>query len=320
MELTLIRTDVASIAHNLADYGRKAEGAFSANTVRALRADMASFSAWVADRGLAPLPATPATVAAYVDHLADLGRKPATIRRAVASIAHAHRAAGLVNPCSRDTAQDVPLAVRRLHRTAGRAQRQAPALNRPHVERLLDAAGTGLRAVRDRALLAVAYDTLCRRSEIVAFQVSDLCVEADGSGTILVRRSKTDQEGEGSVRFLAPDTVRLLAEWLAGAEIADGPLFRSVRKGGRAVGEGLDGGTVARVFASLASSAGLDRRPSGHSCRVGAAQDQLAAGLDLADIMQAGGWQSPTMVARYTRNQAARRSASAKLAILQNRA
>ncbi len=94
------------------------------------------------------------------------------------------------------------------------------------------AAGNRLIDFRNKAMLAVAYDTLMRRSELVA-QVDDVELADDGSGTVLVRRSKGDQAGEGAVVYIAPDTVDLVKAWIAGAGIAEGLLFRSVGKGGR---------------------------------------------------------------------------------------
>ncbi len=73
------------------------------------------------------------------------------------------------------------------------------------------------------------------------------------------------------------------------------------------------------MFKRMADVAGLDIDPSGHSTRIGAAQDMTAAGLGTAEIQQAGRWKSATMVSRYTENQQARRGASARLAAIQGR-
>jgi site-specific recombinase XerD len=69
----------------------------------------------------------------------------------------------------------------------------------------LIAAGDGIRADRERALLSVGYDTMARRSELVALDVEDFSFFSDGSGRVLIRRSKTDQVGVGSVAYLSPD-------------------------------------------------------------------------------------------------------------------
>jgi integrase len=87
-----------------------------------------------------------------------------------------------------------------------------------------------LAGLRNRALLAVAYDTLARRSELVALQVEDIQAGEHGAGSILIRRSKADQEGVGEIRYLAPDTMRFLCAWLAGAGVMSGPIFRSIAR------------------------------------------------------------------------------------------
>jgi len=317
----LTTNTATSLAHaKLARYAADAQGAFAPNTVRALRADTAVFTAWCSRNHLQALPASPDTVAIFIDAMRGEAKRPATIRRYVSSIAHLHRAAELPAPSD---ANRVKLALRRMMRDDGAAQQQADGLTRRLVDRALHIGSSSLRDRRNHALLAVAYDTLCRRSELVALRREDLQAGPHGDGTLLVRRGKTDQEGAGMVRYLAPDTMRLLLEWIAAADITSGALFRSVRKGSR-VGDALDAGDVARVFKAMARAAGLSpeqvARISGHSSRVGAAQDMAASDrIEMPAIMQAGGWKSPQMVARYTQRQAARRSGAAKLAELQNR-
>jgi integrase len=311
---TPVTTD---LAFNLDQHARAARGAYASNTERALRADIATFTGWCSEAGLASLPAEPGTIAAFVDAMGSV-KAPATVRRYVSSIATFHRAARLPNPTSDEV---VRLALRRLHRLKGRAQVQATALTRNLVERMLEAAGSGLRAQRNRALLAMAYDTLARRSELVALDRADL-EDATDHGTITIRRSKTDQEGMGQVRYVAPDSMREVRAWLTAAGHDNGPLFRAVSKSG-VIGGTLDPGDVARVFKAMARAAGINPELvagiSGHSSRVGAAQDQVRFGVELPAVMQAGGWKSPAMVARYSAKIEARRGGSAKLAMLQNR-
>jgi integrase len=237
----------------------------------------------------------------------------------VSSLSTFHRAAGLANPVE---AMAVKLALKRLRRAKGRAQAQAAPLNRPTVERMLTATPEYTLGLRNRALLAVAYDTLARRSELVALLVEDIESGVDGAATLLIRRSKVDQEGVGEIRYLAPDTLRHLRAWLAGAAITEGPIFRGVAKGGR-VAAALSASAVAALFKAMATAAGVSAeeaaRISGHSSRVGAAQDMARHGLELPSIMQAGGWRTSTMVARYTARLDARRYGVAKLAVLQDR-
>jgi site-specific recombinase XerD len=306
------------ILANLTHHAEAARGAYAGNTERALRADIATFTGWCRSAGWSAMPATAATVAQFIDAMG-MTKAPATTRRMVSSVATFHRAAGVPNPCEE---LEVRLALKRLHREKGRAQAQAAPLNRPLVDRILAAAGTGLRDLRNKALLALAYDTLARRSELAELQVGDLEHGADGAGTIIIRRSKTDQDGAGMVRYVAVDTMRHVIAWITAAGHGDGALFRAVLKGGRR-GDQLDSGDVARVFKQMAKAAGLTadeaRRISGHSTRVGAAQDMVKHGIELPAVMQAGGWRTAEMVSRYTARLDARRSGAAKLAVLQDR-
>ncbi len=304
---------------NLAAYAEQARGALSPNTERAIRADTATFTAWCSERGARSLPAKPATVADFIDAMADQ-KAPATVRRYVSSIAHMHRAARAENPT---TDSGVTLALKRLHREKGRAQAQATGLTRPLVDRIMAATGNRLLDLRNRALLAVAYDTLCRRSELVTLQRADLEIAPQGDGTVAVRRSKTDQEGAGAVAYLAPDTMQHLAAWLNAAKVTDGALFRAVSRAG-VPGGPLSAGDVAVLFKGMAEAAHIQpaevARISGHSSRVGAAQDMVRHGVELPAIMQSGRWKTAEMVSRYTRRLDARRGGAAKLARAQDRA
>ncbi len=320
------------LIERLDDYARAARGAFAPNTVRAMAADCRIFAAWCRHVGQEMLPATPATIAAFIDAQAE-SKSRATVERYRSSIAALHRAAGLPNPCADEI---VRLAVKRMNRAKGRRQQQAEPLNRSSIDRMLEAKtperlhrrvsegeqGAPLIALRNTALVAVAYDTLLRRSELVSLEVGDLERGADGSGTVLVRRSKADQEGEGAIKYLAPDTMAHVVAWLTAAGLDGGPLFRPLTKGGKVGRRPLGDRDVARIFQSLATAAGLKlaRMPSGHSTRVGATQDMFAAGFELLEVMQAGSWKTPAMPARYGERLRAQRGAARKLATIQNRA
>lgn len=295
-----------------------ARGAISDNTERALRSDLGIYAAWCGGRGVAAVPASPSTVAAFVDEMAK-ARAPATVRRYVASIAAAHRVVGRGRTVK---SAAVRLALQRMHRAKGRRQGQARGLTWPLRQRLVEACGTTLIDLRDRALVAVAYDGMLRRSELSALQVDDVVEEMGGDATLLVRRSKTDQEGCGDVVYLAPDTVGMTKEWLARAGIGGGRLFRSLPLG-RPPGAKLDASQIPRILKRMARRAGLPDNIvdglSGHSARVGAAQDMIASGIELPAILQAGRWRTTAMVNRYGDRLLARRSGAAQLARAQGR-
>lgn len=297
-----------AIQARLAEYARHADGALAANTVRALAADLRVWEAWCRERRAPSLPADPAHLVRFVDEMSG-ARAPATVRRYLTSIATLHRAAGLGDPTKTDA---VRLAHKRMARAKGVRQRQAAPLAEAAVERILVATGESLIDRRDVALLLAARDLLARRSELVALTVADIAESEDGSGTALIRRSKTDQEGQGSVGYLAPRTAAALREWLRSADIRSGAIFRGVHRTGR-LGRPLEPGEVARILKKLARRAGLDPNAiSGHSCRVGMAQDLVAFGADLPAVMQAGRWKTAAMPARYAERLLARRNAVAQ--------
>ena len=295
-----------------------ADGTLSGHTIRALRADLAGFTAWCAERGLSPLPVRAGTVVAYIEAMAPV-RASATVRRYVSSIATVHKLAGEPNPLEDASVQR---ALKRMHRKKGSRQSQVRGLTWPLVRRLLDAAEDRLIDARNRAMLAVAYDAMLRRSELVALQVIDIKRYRDGSASLLVRHAKNDPEGGGAMLYLHRDTVKLVRAWLGATGIGAGRLFRSVRRDG-AVGEALDESQVPRIYRAMAERAGLPaetvRRISGHSPRVGATQDMIASGVGIPAIMQAGRWKSTSMVQRYGERLLAQRNGAAQLARLQKR-
>ena len=308
-----------ALAEQLGQVVRAARDAFSGNTERAVKSDLGIYAEWCREHGKRALPAAPETVAAFVDAMAE-ARAPATVRRYLASIGLAHRAAGCEAALK---SQAVRLALKRMHRGKGRRQGQAHGLTWPLRRRLLEAAGDRLIDDRNRSLLAVAYDTMLRRAELASLQVADLLEEVGGDATLLVRRSKTDGEGEGEIVWVGPDSLKLVRRWRERGGIAEGFLFRSVGKGGR-VGGALPPGQVARIFKAMARDAGLPPEMvgglSGHSTRVGAAQDMIAAGIELPAILHAGRWKSTAMVNRYGERLLAKRSGAAQLARHQQRA
>jgi len=303
----------------LVQWDQMAEGAYSKNTQRAQRADGAIFQAFCEAKGLAFFPAKPATIRAFIEHCVEQEKKPATTRRYVATIARAHIAAGLASPCA---SEPVRLALKEMGRVTTSRQRQALALGWKEIKEFIESAGEGLRADRERALLCVAYDTMARRSELVAFDVEDVEFMPNGSGTVLIRRSKTDQAGEGAKAYLSRETVKWLQNWIDHARIDEGAMFRRL-VGRDRVGDRLHADIIADIYKRVAQWIGMGEKQvdqvSGHSVRVGAAQDLLELNIDLGSIMQAGRWKSSRMPMRYGEAVLASRGGMARAAELQGR-
>src|ERR1700677_4487477 len=149
----------------LLEWQALAEGAYSPNTLRAQKADGAIFQTFCESRGEPYLPADPMTIRAFIEHSVKAGKKPATIKRYVATIARVHIAAKLLNPCSSEA---VRLGLKKMGREASARQDQAHPLGWKEIKEFIGSAGESLRADRERAMLCVAYETLARRGEIVA--------------------------------------------------------------------------------------------------------------------------------------------------------
>jgi integrase len=215
--------------------------ASSSHSLRALKSDLVAFDSWCRRTHRIALPATPETVAAYLDVRAGQGAKPASLGRYKASIAKIHQLLALTDPTQ---AELVKLRLRAIRREKGTAQAQARPLrfkgpirdvgrDAPrglNVRALLESCPDDLPGLRDRALLSLAYDTGLRASELVAVTVGDIGEAIDPEARLLrISRSKSDQEGEGATAFLSPRSVRALAAWFEAAGIEAGPVFRRVQ-------------------------------------------------------------------------------------------
>ncbi len=120
-------------------------------------------------------------------------------------------ATGLLNPCSSEA---VRLGLKKMGRETSARQDQAHPLGWKEIKEFIDGAGESLRADRERAMLCVAYETLARRGELVALEVRDIDFHPNGTGQALIRRGKTDAEGQGRVAYLSRATVKWLKVWL----------------------------------------------------------------------------------------------------------
>ena len=298
----------------LLEWQAMAEGAYSANTLRAQKCDGAIFQAFCEARGEPYLPADPKTIRAFIEHCVRTRRKPATVKRYVATVARVHIAAGLLNPCSSEA---VRLGLKKMGRETSARQDQAHPLTWKDIKEFIETAGEGLRADRERAMLCIAYETLARRSELAALEVKDIDFHPDGTGQALIRRGKTDAEGQGRAAYLSRESVKWLKIWWTHAGIDEGAVFRRLI-GQHQIGGPLNPGSIAPIFKRVAQWIGMPERfvaqVSGHSTRVGATQDLAALDIDLAAITQAGGWKSPRMPLHYAEKINVARSGMARAA------
>lgn len=256
-------------------------------TRKAYASDMRRFRRWCETHGTDVLPASIATVAAYLADLARERKRVSTIDRACAAIAYAHRLGGLTPPTEAEPVKAVLSGIRR--RTGVAVERKAPATGRALHSMLKRIDLSTLRGLRDRALLLIGFAAALRRSELVALEVNDL--ERTPEGLLVhIRRSKTDQGGQGHVIAVPAGSklrpVQAVDEWIAAAGLTGGPLFRQIRKGGRLQERALTDHSVALIIKRRAKAARLDPDLfSGHSLRAGMVTSALEAGADLLKVM-----------------------------------
>ena len=284
--------------HTLEKLLARCEGAYSQNTLRGYRNDLRQFQEWCVANDNGWLPAQPETIAAFVDEEVET-KAIATIKHRLDAIRFAHMMADL--PCPTEHSE-VKLAVRRARRKKSARQKQALGLTSECLCKMVAACPDTLDGRRNAALLSVGYDTLCRSSELALLTVEHL---SPCRSSILIPRSKSDPYGEGRIAHLSEATSRLVETWLSLAGLEEGPLFRGLHT--RKMAEkALSTSSIRRIVKRTAAKAGLNGAEvsalSGHSMRIGAAQDMMVAGIDTLGIMQAGGWKSKNVLARYVEN------------------
>ena len=270
--------------------------AYAPNTIRAYRADFSEWISFCMKKGACPLPADPFVVFEFLLGLADRGNNRAsTIRRKSASISAIHRYGYFEDPTKHP---EVKIATLKINRKLGTRFKQARPIKRHILDKMLGVCGDDLRGTRDRMVLLLAYTTLRRRSELTSLRVEDLTLCGDGQGLILLRQSKTDQTREGVLLALDIETTFAVKHWIELTGINDGYLLRGIA--GNRLNPTMDAGQINRVFKSLALKAKLDPKEiSGHSTRIGAAQDLLDGGASIGQIMAKVGWSKVDTVMRY---------------------
>lgn len=280
----------------------KIEGAYAPATIRAYRANFERFITFSENHKESALPADSGIVTMFIKKLSDGRLKSASIRIAIASISAIHRLNQLNDPT---THPEVKIEMRRMHRTLGRESKQALGINLKTLETMLKSTDKSIIGLRDRALISIAYSGMCRRSELIALRVEDVTYDNENTMKIKLRRSKTDQDGLGRWLHISNEAQAAIEEWLDSSKIVSGKLFRGINKRNK-LSENLNSSQINRIYKKLARKAHLSEESikniSGHSMRVGAAQDMLVIRENLAKIMQRGRWSKTDTVIRYVEN------------------
>jgi len=198
---------------------------------------------------------------------------------------------------------DVILGLKRLKRNLGIAQKQATPLTLEVMRKLQAVCDDSIVGLRNRLLLQLGYESMRRRSEICAFKFEDMKRLPNGKHALLLRKSKTDQFGEGKLIPISDELVEIISHWQDKIKQTDGYILRSFKRD-LSVRESLDPATLNKILKFLQRKAKLKDigELSGHSFRVGAAVDLLDRGVPFERIMLRGGWKSEKTALRYLRN------------------
>ena len=285
-----------------------ADASLSVNTRRAYAGALRRLDTW---RGAATV--DDALLAAYLAHVFESGRAPATAALAVAAVRCRAKLAGQPNPAVEATAR-VLGGFRRTAADRGRGQ-AAPlradglaailaTAERPRTDgRGVESTTTAHRRGRlDAVIASLLFMGGLRRSEVAAVRWADVTDARDGDGVLLtVRTSKTNQEGDAAdVRYLKNGAANAIRT-LRAADAA--PTDRVI---------GLSPVQIQRRFTAAARAAGIEARVTAHSGRVGLASELTARGASTTEVMLAGNWRTSRMVAHYSAGATAERGAVAK--------
>jgi site-specific recombinase XerD len=276
----------------------KFEGAFAENTIRGYRHDFDQFTKWCAVKNIHPLPAPSVSIAAHIDALSET-HKAASIRRRINALSTIYKL-GRMQDTTKDP--DVTLAMKRMHRKLGRAQKQAKPLTKLYLDKMIEAQDDSPRGLRNKILLLMGYETMRRRAELVGFEFSDVTCLLNGKPALRLKFSKADQYGEGRLIGISKDLEELIMKWraLMGSE---GKILRSVDRHGN-IGEKLEPSAVSYILRQVQANITLpgNKKPrqwTGHSFRVGAAVDLVESGYTIEQVMRKGDWKSVQAGLRY---------------------
>ena len=291
--------------------------ALAKNTRDTYRVGWNSWARWAADHDFCDLPATPEALEDWLIDLWCKGKKPDTLRVYLAAVGKEHEAHPSPNPAHDPEVRHLVNGMGRIAAEDGITPKQADGLRWCHILVIIDSAymprrnqpggraetpeQAARRAEFDIAMIAVAHDAALRCSELLALTWGDTNLPADGEpGTVSIRRSKTDQNGQGETMPISKFTTQALIRIKPDSARSDDPIFD------------ISPSTVTRRMKAAAQAAGINpANISSHSPRVGMAQDLAAHGIALPGLMQACRWTTEAMVRHYIKQLAAHHTPAA---------
>ena len=279
------------------------------NTVRAYKSDFNDFGLFCAKNEFKSLPSDPNIISLYLTYLATNNVKMSTIKRRLVSIGVIHKLKGHYLDTKHPSIIENIMGIKRRKGSSQKGKKPLLINTLKEIINVIDKENNEeLKKLRDRSIILIGFAGGFRRNEIVSLDYEDLDFVTKGL-KINLKRSKTDQFGEGFVKGLpyfdnsqyCP--VLSIKNWIEISNIKSGPLFRRFSKGSKLTGNRLTDQTVALLIKKYLKSAGIENTNySGHSLRSGFATSAAEFGAEERSIMAMTGHKSTEMVRRYIKD------------------
>ena len=278
----------------------------ASNTVRAYKSDFSDFGVFCVQNGFKSLPSEPKVVSLYLTHLSTKDAKMSTLKRRLVSIGVIHKLKGHYLDTKHPAIIENIMGIKRRKGTFQKAKKPILISSLKKIINVIDQQKKEeIKKLRDRSIILIGFSGGFRRNEIVSLDYDDLDFVPEGL-KLSIRRSKTDQFGEGFTKALpyfdssqyCP--VVSLKKLLDLSKIRSGPVFRRFSKGSKLSENRLTDQTVALLIKEYLNLAGIDSQNfSGHSLRSGFATSAAESGVEERNIMAMTGHKSTEMVRRY---------------------
>ena len=276
------------------------------NTLRAYNSDFNDFELFCVKNGFKSLPSDPKIVSLYLTHLSTKDLKMSTLKRRLVSIGVVHKLKGHYLDTKHPSIIENIMGIKRRKGSVQKAKKPILINNLKAIINVIDKQNKEeIKKLRDRTIILIGFSGGFRRNEIVSLDYDDLDFVPEGL-KINIRRSKTDQFGEGSIKALhyfdnseyCP--VLSIKKWIEKSKISNGPIFRRFLKGSKLSINRLTDQTIALLIKEYLTLAGIDSKNySGHSLRSGFATSAAESGAEERSIMAMTGHKSTEMVRRY---------------------
>ncbi len=276
------------------------------NTIRAYKSDFKDFGAFCAKHSFKALPTEPKIVALYLTYLSGKDAKMSTLRRRLVSIGMMHKLKGYYLDNKHPVIIENLMGIKR---TKGSIQRGKKPILINHLKAIINVINEEkieeIKKIRDKTIILVGFGGGFRRTELISIDHEDLEFVTEGV-KITIKRSKTDQFGEGMTKglpYFANETycpVSHLKKWIEISNIKDGAIFRRFVKGSLLTSSRLTDQSVVLLIKRYLELAGIENKNySGHSLRSGFATVSAESGADERSIMAMTGHKTTQMVRRY---------------------